>query len=217
MLQNWKTETRSTLRWMENHLFHRRSKVTSFATFYFVLETSPVIVPKISSSIPEKPHTEEATSPNTASTPTVPLAAPEAYVAEETSKTVVRPSQVRPADGPAKYVMRFIIVGSMSVGKSCLLLQFTDRKFSANVGPTIGVDFGSSSLNIDGENVKLQIWDTAGQEDFQAITRAYYREAAAAILVYDMTNLQSYEKLQSWLSAVQCNSTNPNIVITLIG
>ena len=113
--------------------------------------------------------------------------------------------------------MRFIIVGSMSVGKSCLLLQFTDRKFSASVGPTIGVDFGSSSLNIDGENVKLQIWDTAGQEDFQAITRAYYREAAAAILVYDMTNLQSYEKLQSWLSAVQCNSTNPNIVITLVG
>ena len=64
---------------------------------------------------------------------------------------------------------------------------------------------------------KLQIWDTAGQEDFQAITRAYYREAAAAILVYDMTNKQSYEKLQSWLSAVQCNSTNPNIVITLVG
>ena len=103
---------------------------------------------------------------------------------------------MKPADGPTKYVMRFIIVGSMSVGKSCLLLQFTNRRFAANVGPTIGVDF---------------------EEDFQAITRAYYREAAAAILVYDMTNLQSYEKLQSWLSAVQSNSTNPNIVITLVG
>ncbi|KNB42214.1 GTP-binding protein [Blastocystis sp. subtype 4] len=182
-----------------------------------IQETVPVVVPKPSSTIAEKPHTEVETTPTVVSTPTVPLSVPEAYVAEETSKTVARPSQVRPADGPAKYVMRFIIVGSMSVGKSCLLLQFTDRKFSASVGPTIGVDFGSSSLNIDGENVKLQIWDTAGQEDFQAITRAYYREAAAAILVYDMTNLQSYEKLQSWLSAVQCNSTNPNIVITLVG
>ena len=72
-------------------------------------------------------------------------------------------------------------------------------------------------MTINDEQVRVQIWDTAGQEDFQAITRAYYREAAAAILVYDMTNKQSYEKLQSWLSAVQCNSTNPNIVITLVG
>ena len=146
-----------------------------------------------------------------------PLAVPTAYTSEKSSTQQPQQCVVKPADGPTKYVMRFIIVGSMSVGKSCLLLQFTNRRFAANVGPTIGVDFGSSSLNIDGENVKLQIWDTAGQEDFQAITRAYYREAAAAILVYDMTNLQSYEKLQSWLSAVQSNSTNPNIVITLVG
>lgn len=143
--------------------------------------------------------------------PTVPMETVEAPAVSN------QPCMVKPADGPAKYVMRFIIVGSMSVGKSCLLLQFTNHRFAANVGPTIGVDFGSASLNIDGENVKLQIWDTAGQEDFQAITRAYYREAAAAILVYDKTNMQSYEKLQSWLSAVQCNSTNPNIVITLVG
>ena len=147
----------------------------------------------------------------------VPMATPMPSQMPNANAAGARPTIVKPADGPAKYAMRFIIVGSMSVGKSCLLLQFTDRKFAANVGPTIGVDFGSSSLNIDGENVKLQIWDTAGQEDFQAITRAYYREAAAAILVYDMTNRQSYEKLQSWLSAVQCNSTNPNIVITLVG
>ena len=143
--------------------------------------------------------------------PTVPMETVEAPAVSN------QPCMVKPADGPAKYVMRFIIVGSMSVGKSCLLLQFTNHRFAANVGPTIGVDFGSASLNIDGGNVKLQIWDTAGQEDFQAITRAYYREAAAAILVYDKTNMQSYEKLQSWLSAVQCNSTNPNIVITLVG
>ena len=113
--------------------------------------------------------------------------------------------------------MRFIIVGSMSVGKSCLLLQFTDHRFAANAGPTIGIDFLSKTMYLEERTVRLQLWDTAGQEDFQAITRAYYREAAAAILVYDMTNKQSYEKLQSWLSAVQCNSTNPNIVITLVG
>lgn len=150
------------------------------------------------------------------STP-VPMAVPQAYEVQSTQTQEPRATVVKRATGPAKYVMRFIIVGSMSVGKSCLLLQFTDHRFAANAGPTIGVDFGASTISIDGEVVKLQIWDTAGQEDFQAITRAYYREAAAAILVYDMTNKQSYEKLQSWLSAVQCNSTNPNIVITLVG
>lgn len=150
----------------------------------------------------------------------VPMAVPPAYEAQSAKpqeSQEPRATVVKRATGPAKYVMRFIIVGSMSVGKSCLLLQFTDHRFAANAGPTIGVDFGASTISIDGEVVKLQIWDTAGQEDFQAITRAYYREAAAAILVYDMTNKQSYEKLQSWLSAVQCNSTNPNIVITLVG
>lgn len=171
--------------------------------------------PAVTSTGPSVPITPVVpASPAITSVPSVPMV-PHAELDKASS-----PSQrciVKPADGPAKYVMRFIIVGSMSVGKSCLLLQFTDHRFAANVGPTIGVDFGSASLNIDGENVKLQIWDTAGQEDFQAITRAYYREAAAAILVYDKTNLQSYEKLQSWLSAVQCNSTNPNIVITLVG
>ena len=161
--------------------------------------------------------TMHETSSSVSGQPVAPLAVPQAYTSPVPAMPEEQHCIVKPADGPAKYIMRFIIVGSMSVGKSCLLLQFTNRRFAANVGPTIGVDFGSSSLNIDGENVKLQIWDTAGQEDFQAITRAYYREAAAAILVYDMTNLQSYEKLQSWLSAVQCNSTNPNIVITLVG
>ena len=165
----------------------------------------------LDSAHPNSPPASAATSMSP------PLAVPTAYTSEAPSSQQVQQCVVKPADGPTKYVMRFIIVGSMSVGKSCLLLQFTNRRFATNVGPTIGVDFGSSSLNIDGENVKLQIWDTAGQEDFQAITRAYYREAAAAILVYDMTNLQSYEKLQSWLSAVQSNSTNPNIVITLVG
>ena len=175
--------------------------------------TTPTSVP---TPIAPAPTPVVPATPTPIPTPT-PMAVPSAYIAPTTPTEQPRQTLVKPADGPAKYVMRFIIVGSMSVGKSCLLLQFTDHRFAANLGPTIGVDFGSSSLNIDGDNVKLPIWDTAGQEDFQAITRAYYREAAAAILVYDMTNQQSSEKLQSWLSAVQCNSTNANIVITLVG
>ncbi|KAK8790977.1 hypothetical protein WA158_005608 [Blastocystis sp. Blastoise] len=121
-----------------------------------------------------------------------------------------------PKDTPSTFSLRFIIVGNASVGKSCLLLQFTDKRFKESVGPTIGVDFGSSLIRVDQDVIKLQIWDTAGQEDFQAITRAYYREAAAAILVYDVADKASFDKLQSWLSSVQEYSTNPNIVITLV-
>ena len=213
---------------MVRHLFLPRLNVRVNTRFINLLATpqpalnrslvTPSVIPPVeTTTMTPQPVSSGATATPTPVPMPVPMATPMPSQLATGANAGTRPSIVKPATGPAKYSMRFIIVGSMSVGKSCLLLQFTDRKFAANVGPTIGVDFGSSSLNIDNENVKLQIWDTAGQEDFQAITRAYYREAAAAILVYDVTNRQSYDKLQSWLSAVKCNSTNPNIVITLVG
>ncbi|CAF5006674.1 unnamed protein product [Rotaria magnacalcarata] len=73
------------------------------------------------------------------------------------------------------------------VGKSCLLLQFTDKRFRAVNDTTIGVEFGNQFVTIDGKSIKLQIWDTAGQEIFRSITRSYYRAAAAAFLVYDIS------------------------------
>jgi small GTP-binding protein len=124
-----------------------------------------------------------------------------------------------------KYLFKFIIVGNMSVGKSCLLMRFADNQFKENHEATIGVDFGSQIINVGGGKgkhsepvpVKIQIWDTAGQEDFRAITRAYYREACAALLVYDSTNRQSFSEVKTWLEAVRNNSTNDNIVLTLVG
>lgn len=98
------------------------------------------------------------------------------------------------------YVFKFIIVGDSSVGKSCLLLQFTDRRFKEAHDLTIGVEFGSRTLALDqGANVKLQIWDTAGQESFKSITRSYYRGAICALLVYDITRRQTFINLMSWL------------------
>ncbi|VDQ02289.1 unnamed protein product [Trichobilharzia regenti] len=79
----------------------------------------------------------------------------------------------------------FTILG---VGKSCLLLQFTDKRFQPVHDLTIGVEFGARMINIDGKQIKLQIWDTAGQESFRSITRSYYRGAAGALLVYDITS-----------------------------
>jgi Ras-related protein Rab-2A len=81
------------------------------------------------------------------------------------------------------------------VGKSCLLLQFTDKRFQHVHDLTIGVEFGSRMVTIDNKQIKLQIWDTAGQESFRSITRSYYRGAAGALLVYDITRRETFNHL----------------------
>ncbi|KAM8851014.1 ras-related protein Rab-2A isoform 2-T2 [Spinachia spinachia] len=86
------------------------------------------------------------------------------------------------------YLFKYIIIGDTGVGKSCLLLQFTDKRFQPVHDLTIGVEFGARMITIDGKQIKLQIWDTAGQESFRSITRSYYRGAAGALLVYDITS-----------------------------
>ena len=102
----------------------------------------------------------------------------------------------------------------IGVGKSCLLLQFTDKRFHHDHELTIGVEFGSRIVEMDGKSVKLQIWDTAGQEAFRSITRSYYRGAAGALLVYDITRRETFEKLASWLKdAKQYSTTDMSIMI----
>jgi len=113
-------------------------------------------------------------------------------------------------------LFKYIIVGDTAVGKSCLLLQFTDKRFQPVHDLTIGVEFGSRTLTIDDNQVKLQIWDTAGQEKFRSITRSYYRGAAGALLVYDITRHETFEHLTTWLEDCRKYS-NSNIVIMLIG
>jgi Ras-related protein Rab-14 len=81
---------------------------------------------------------------------------------------------------------------------------------------TIGVEFGTRIIECAGQKIKLQIWDTAGQERFRAVTRSYYRGAAGALMVYDITRRSTYNHLQSWLNDAR-NLTNPNTVIFLIG
>ena len=102
------------------------------------------------------------------------------------------------------------------VGKSCLLLQFTDKRFQPVHDLTIGVEFGARMITIDGKQIKLQIWDTAGQEAFRSITRSYYRGAAGALLVYDITRRETFNHLTTWLEDARQHS-NSNMVIMLIG
>ncbi|XP_058738372.1 ras-related protein RABB1b [Vicia villosa] len=114
------------------------------------------------------------------------------------------------------YLFKYIIIGDTGVGKSCLLLQFTDKRFQPVHDLTIGVEFGARMLTIDSRPIKLQIWDTAGQESFRSITRSYYRGAAGALLVYDITRRETFNHLASWLEDARQHA-NPNMTITLIG
>lgn len=114
------------------------------------------------------------------------------------------------------YLFKYIIIGDSAVGKSCLLLQFTDKRFQPVHDLTIGVEFGARMINIEGKQIKLQIWDTAGQESFRSITRSYYRGAAGALLVYDITRRETFQHLTTWLEDARHHS-NANMVIMLIG
>ena len=112
--------------------------------------------------------------------------------------------------------LSFVVIGDTGVGKSCLLLQFVDRRFSAVHDLTIGVDFGSRIIDLDGERVKLQIWDTAGQESFRSIARSYYRDAAGALLVFDVTRRDTFKHLEKWLQETR-QFASQQICITLVG
>lgn len=114
------------------------------------------------------------------------------------------------------YLFKYIIIGDTGVGKSCLLLQFTDKRFQPVHDLTIGVEFGARMITIRNKPIKLQIWDTAGQESFRSITRSYYRGAAGALLVYDITRRETFTHLSTWLEDARQHA-NPNMTIMLIG
>ena len=95
-------------------------------------------------------------------------------------------------------------------------MQFTDNKFRNQHELTIGVEFGAKTIEINGKTIKIQIWDTAGQEAFQAITRTYYKGAIGALLVYDITRRETFTHVTKWLDDVRTNSSK-NVTVILIG
>lgn len=85
------------------------------------------------------------------------------------------------------YAFKFILVGDAAVGKTSILSRFLKTSFDRNTDTTLGVEFGQRTMDINGRQIKMQVWDTAGQEEFRSMTRAYYRSSAAALVVYDCT------------------------------
>lgn len=114
------------------------------------------------------------------------------------------------------YLFKNIIIGDTNVGKSCLMLQFIEGRFKPSLDPTVGVEFASRTCLIRDQPVKLQIWDTAGQESFKSITRSYFRGAIGALVVFDITNEESFRNVNRWLQEI-INGTSKSIVILLVG
>ncbi|CAF3339704.1 unnamed protein product [Rotaria sp. Silwood1] len=113
--------------------------------------------------------------------------------------------------------LKILIIGESGVGKSCLLLRFTDDTFHTEMPATIGVDFKVKQLEVDENRVKLAIWDTAGHERFRTLVPAYYRGAHGAILVYDVCNRNSFQQLDRWIAELNTFSTKLNIIKMLVG
>ncbi|KAF3839532.1 RAB11a, member RAS oncogene family, like [Gymnodraco acuticeps] len=114
------------------------------------------------------------------------------------------------------YLFKVVLIGDSGVGKSNLLSRFTRNEFSLESKSTIGVEFATRSIQVEGKTIKAQIWDTAGQERYRAITSAYYRGAVGALLVYDIAKHLTYENAERWLKELQ-DHADSNIVIMLVG
>ena len=124
--------------------------------------------------------------------------------------------EIAQTDQTYDMLFKVLLVGNTSVGKSSLFLRFVDKIWNDAFVPTIGVDFKIKTLNIDNKNVKLQIWDTAGQERFRTIISSYYRGAHGILLIFDVTETESFESLKNWLIEIEKN-TNKNVIKLLIG
>ena len=114
------------------------------------------------------------------------------------------------------YLFKLLLIGNSSVGKSSLLFRFVENVWDDSFVPTIGVDFKLKTLEVNGKKVKLQIWDTAGQERSKNITASYYRGGNGVLVVYDITERESFDNLTSWLIEIEKNA-NKNVYKLLIG
>ncbi|XP_052262531.1 ras-related protein Rab-37-like isoform X2 [Dreissena polymorpha] len=112
---------------------------------------------------------------------------------------------------------KVMLIGDSGVGKTCLLVRFKDGAFlSGSFISTVGIDFRNKVVEVDGTKVKLQIWDTAGQERFRSVTHAYYRDANALLLLYDVTNRSSFDNIRAWLTEIN-EYAQEDVVIMLLG
>jgi Ras-related protein Rab-8A len=120
------------------------------------------------------------------------------------------------ANATYDFLIKLLLIGDSGVGKSCLLLRFSDDSFTPSFITTIGIDFKIKTIELEGKRIKLQIWDTAGQERFRTITTAYYRGAMGILLVYDTTDEQSFQNIRNWIRNIEQHAAD-NVDKILVG
>ena len=114
------------------------------------------------------------------------------------------------------YLFKYIIIGDAAVGKSNLLLRYSHGQFKPEYQLTIGVEFGAKNVKINNKVYRIQIWDTAGQENFRSITRAYYKNSVCALVVYDISSRDSFNNVSTWID--DCKNQSPKtIFMVLVG
>lgn len=114
------------------------------------------------------------------------------------------------------YSLKLALVGDMAIGKTCLMMRFIEDNYDKDYNVTIGVEFGTKTIKIEDKLIKLQLWDTAGQEKFKSITRSYYRYSAGLLLCYDISNRSSFENLVEWI--IDINKTiDHDVDVILVG
>eukprot|EP00249_Psilotum_nudum_P004600 c18102_g1_i1 orf=397-1050(+) len=114
------------------------------------------------------------------------------------------------------YLFKIVLIGDSAVGKSNLLSRYTRNEFHLNSKATIGVEFQTQSMEINGREVKAQVWDTAGQERFRAVTSAYYRGAAGAMVAYDISRRETFDNVGRWLEELRLHA-DISVVTMLVG
>ncbi|EFC37378.1 rab family small GTPase [Naegleria gruberi] len=117
-----------------------------------------------------------------------------------------------------KVTYKILLLGDAGVGKTSLAIKWVDGSFQENYIATIGVDFKKKDVTIDNQMIKLQIWDTAGQERYNTIQATYYRGCAGVLVVYDMTDSESFQNVQKWITNIEKNtSPQDDITVLLVG
>ena len=112
--------------------------------------------------------------------------------------------------------INIITLGESSVGKSSIINRYVENNFDYNFVSTLGVDFRKKNININGEDIRLKIWDTAGQEKFRSIQKQYYRNSDGILLVFDVTKFETFNVLEEWINSIK-NQTSNDIIVVLVG
>ena len=121
---------------------------------------------------------------------------------------------------------KVVIIGDANIGKTCLVKRFIEGGFNAGESTTMGAQFYAKKVNAEYANdknivkkseIKLQLWDTAGEERFKSLTSIYYKDAQAIIIAFSIASLESFENLRVWMDAIEDNITLKNVIIVLAG